>query len=323
VRAAAAWVVLVGCSFDHGASMQPDAACTRRSGTPWWSTDYQFRHRIDTGGAPPGYTVTVDASPLSNYFLSEGYEGVTVVVDHTTAIDREFTRGRMFVKVPVSGALWAYGQIGSGGVRELEDPNNVFVFAESFDSDASLSRFDLQPPGDWSHVEYGGLFKTQVLRVTGAGRHPAAIKNLMLGDGEISVRMRIRAGTGQQHNGLAARGKSMQPATMDGFVGQVQADVQRLRIAEYTDGVSPPAELAAMDRPLLNGYSMKLRFVGDTVSLYLGDELVLTTTRAGSDGELLGLFAHDCDVEFDDVRVRHAIDPEPVVTIGPPEPYCD
>ena len=53
------------------------------------------------------------------------------------------------------------------------------------------------------------------------------------------------------------------------FVGQLQADIQHARIAEYTNGISPPAELAIMDREILRdrSYGLRLRFVGDHITL--------------------------------------------------------
>lgn len=326
LAAAAGFAVVAACSFDHGVVAQGDASC-RRSGTPWWDPQYDYRYRIDTAGAPPGYTLTVDSKSLERFFGGEGYEPVRVVVDHTTVIDRVFEEyPRMTFKVPASGELWVYAGFLVNDYLEPEDPANVFTFAEDFDTYDGLARFDLQPPGDWAREEIPGPWSPNgVLRVTGASRHPAAIKNLTLADGEISVSVRFLAGTGQQHNGLAARSKSMQPATMDGFVGQLQADVQHARIAEYTDGVSPPAELSVMNRVIDRNrwYRVKLRFVGDVVTLSIDGTVVLTTTKSGSDGNLLGLFAHDCDVQFDGVRVRPAVDPEPIGTLGPEERYCD
>ena len=325
MRVAAAWLVVAACSFDHGALPQPDASC-RRSASPWWNAKYPFRYRIDTGGAPPGYTIAVDDAPLRGYFGGEGLVTAWVVVDHTTEIDRVFENGKMFVKVPAEGELWVY----AGPLDfelPLEDVRQVFQFADNFGDELPLDRFDLQPPQDWSMVTYPwGVGGTEhALRVTGAGRHPGAIKNLAVTDGEISASVRFLDGTGQQHNGLAARGNSMQPSTMDGFVGQMQADIQHARIAEYTNGISPPAELSVMNRAIERGrwYQLALRFVGDKLTLSIDDRVALTTTKSGADGNLLGIFAHDCDVEFDNVRVRPATDLEPVATLGPEETYCD
>lgn len=312
--------MLAACGFEHGAAMQPDAACI----APWWDSSYAVRYRLDTGGAPPGYTIALDATPLQQFVQGEGYVDAQVVVDHTTVIDRVFERGKMFVKVPADGELWVYVRSTSGQVHE--DLSQVFLFATDFGDELPLGTFDLQPPGDWSiATSEAGLGVQHMLRVTGASRHPAAIKNLALADGELSATVRFLAGTGQQHNGLAARGNSMQPATMDGFVGQLQADVQHARIAEYANGISPPAELSVMDHTIERDriYQLTLRFVGDHVTLSIDGEVALEATKTGSDGNFVGLFAHDCDVEFGSVRLRPAIDPEPVATLGPEETRCD
>jgi hypothetical protein len=323
VRLGAAALVFAACSFDHGSAVPPAGTCTPPPG--WWNPAYHVRARIDTGGAPTGYTIALDDTPLQRFFMGEGYVDAQVVVDHTTVIDRVFEGGRMYVKVPAEGELWIYAA--SSAIELHEDLNNVFLFATNFSDELPLDQFDLQPPGDWSVVTYdlGIAGRQHVLRVTGPGRHPGAIENLALTDGEISAGVRFLAGTGQQHNGLAVRGNSLQPATMDGFVGQLQADIQHARIAEYTNGVSPPAELSIMDRTIMRDrmYGLTLRFVGDVLTLSIDGEVALTTTMAGADGNLLGLFAHDCDVEFGYVRVRPAMDPEPLATLGPEERYCD
>jgi hypothetical protein len=147
---------------------------------------------------------------------------------------------------------------------------------------------------------------------------------MSLHDGEISGRMRWGTGGTQQHNGLAARGSNMVVATMDGFVGQLQGDVNRTRIAEYSDGISPPAELTSQAFTVDRGrwYDLRLRFLGDDLALAADGVPTLATTKTGSDGNLVGIYAHDCDVDYDDVRVRMYQEPEPMSTLGPDEPRC-
>jgi hypothetical protein len=49
---------------------------------------------------------------------------------------------------------------------------------------------------------------------------------------------------------------------------------------------------------------------------------ILTATATGSDGNHVGLYAHDTDVDYDDIRVRMLTLPEPTVTIGADEVRC-
>lgn len=269
------------------------------------------RYALSTS-APSGYTIDLDIAQLQ-----AAPEDIRVFVDDVTEIDRLIENGHLFFKMPAEGALSIH--IDERGAPPRADPSRVFMFAESFDDASAMPRFDLQPPGDWS------VTTEHVLHVAGASRHPGQINGLALGDGEVRARIRFGAAMGQQHNGVAARGKSMAPLTMDGFVGQLQADVQQARIAEYSDGFSPPAELVTMNRAVDRGvwYALRLRYVGDSIELFIDGVQTLVATKSGSDGELVGIFAHDCEVDFDDVRVRLAMDPEPVATIGPEEQYCD
>jgi len=67
---------------------------------------------------------------------------------------------------------------------------------------------------------------------------------------------------------------------------------------------------------------MRLRIVGDDLEFYVDNVLARSTTKTGSDGQLVGLFAHDCIADFDDVTLRMAVAPEPTVTLGAREDRC-
>ncbi|NVB85021.1 MAG: hypothetical protein HOV81_42030, partial [Kofleriaceae bacterium] len=64
------------------------------------------------------------------------------------------------------------------------------------------------------------------------------------------------------------------------------------------------------------------RVVGIDLAFQIVDGVPLTATKPGSDGKLVGLYAHDCDVDFDDVRMRTLITPEPSAQLGPDETRC-
>lgn len=305
------------CSFQHGALPGTDAAsCT----SPWWNGAYAHRYRVDTT-APAGYTLQIDATAALATSFTSTRNDVRVVVDHATELDRILTGSMLEVKVPPTGQLWIY----TGTISPTSppaDPANVYLFAESFETfpagDNVTARFDAQPPTEWSVVVDGG---NHIYHAQGTYRHPAAIQGMTLADGEIRARVRWGPAGGQQHNGLAARGSSMDIATMDGFVGQLQADVQHTRLAEYTDGISPPAELLVQNFTVERArwYAMRLRFVGDALELNIDGSTTLATTKSGSNGQLVGIYAHDTDVDYDDIIVRPLMQPEPTVTLGPDE----
>jgi hypothetical protein len=323
-------VVLIGaCRFAHGVAPDlpaGDAIDACAAAPPWWDPAYAHRFPIDVGGAPAGYTVQVDAAVALALALPGGNDLRFVVHDATAEEhDRELAAPLVEVRVPGRGTPWLYvGNAEAAAPRE--DPEGVFLFAESFDGvavgDNLSARFEPLPSSEWQVADDGG---NRVYRAAGGGRHPAAIRGLMLDDGEIRARVRFRSGGTQNHNGLAARGNSMVPATMDGFVGQLMRDVQRTRIAEYSNGVSPPVELSGAERAVTQGiwYALRLRFVGDDLELFVDDVRVATATRPGADGLQVGLFAHNCDVDYDDVRVRLAMEPEPIAMLGASEDRCD
>jgi hypothetical protein len=270
---------------------------------------------IDTGGAPAGYTLTVDITEA----LAIDATALHVLVDGVE-IDRIITGSSLDFRVPPAGTLLL---VEDASTRPYDDPANVYLFAESFEAfapgDATATRFVVIPALDWTIADDAG---NHVLHAGGTSRHPAAIQDVTLADGDIRGRMRVGAGGSQQHNGLAARGNNMEAATMDGFVGQLLGDVNRTRIAEYTDGASPPIELAGDIRAVTRGtwYSLRMRFVGDVVELFIDGTLALSATKSGWDGDLVGLYAHDPDVDFDDVTVRMAMTPEPIAQLGARSP---
>ena len=311
------YVLLVGCGFEHG---QLD---TEQCASPWWNNSYAHRFRVDTQ-APAGYTLQIDATAILAQSYTSSRDDVRVVVDDTTEIDRVLTRSMLELRVPAEGTLAIYtGDINASSPRA--DPSRVYLFAESFENyavgDNVAARFDVLPPTDWMVANDLG---NHVFHAQGGSRHPAAIAGMSLHDGEISARLRWGTGGTQQHNGLAARGSNMLQATMDGFVGQLQGDLNRTRIAEYTDGFSPPAELVSDPFTVVRGhwYELRLRFFGDEISLAVDGVPTLATTKPGSNGDLVGLYAHDTDVDYDDVRVRMYQQPEPAYTLGPDEPRC-
>ncbi|HUS30073.1 MAG TPA: hypothetical protein VMZ53_16315 [Kofleriaceae bacterium] len=317
-------VLLVGCgacSFEHGrlSGGDGDAQCTK----PWWDASYAHRFRVDTQ-APAGYTLQIDATAVLAQSFTSSRDDVRVVVDDTIDIDRLITGSTLELMMPAEGTVSIY----TGNIAPpspLADPSRVYRFAESFESfavgDNVAARFDALPPSEWRVADDLG---NHIFHAQGAARHPAAIVGMSMTDGEIRARMRWGLGGTQQHNGLAARGSNMLPATMDGFVGQLQGDSNRTRIAEYSDGFSPPAELTSQGFTVERGrwYELRLRFLGDDLALVIDGTPTLATTKTGADGTHVGLYAHDCDVDYDDVRVRMYQQPEPAYTLGPDEPRC-
>jgi len=305
------WLVLAGCQFTPG-SVPTTGPC---------ETPATVRFPIDAGGAPPGFTITVDVTDA----LALGTE-LRVFDDADGERDRIIEGSLLDVRMPASGGL--HLEAGDGASPPLADPANVYLFAEAFDSvpigDKLVTRFDARPATDWSVIADATAPGNQVFHAAGAARHPCAFLGMTLADADIRARIRVGPGGTQQHNGLAARGNNMIEATMDGFVGQLMGDVNRRRIAEYTDGVSPPAELIGLDVGVtrMQWYSLRLRYVGDAIDFFVDGALTLAAIKPGSDGQMLGLYAHDTDIDYDDLTVRMAIAPEPVATLGPRE-ACD
>jgi hypothetical protein len=311
----ASLLVLAACSFDHGvpAGATSDAACV--TSPPWWDPAFVARFPVGVT-APPGYTLRVDATAA----LAAGPD-VRVVVDApvATEIDRLLESSSITFQMPAAGNVWLYAGPGAGAPKA--NPANVYRFAESFDAMALGGNADGPliplPANEWKVNDDGG---NHVLHAAGIARHPAAIRNLMPSDVEISARIRYGAGGGQNHVGLALHGNSMAADTMDGFVGQLQLDIQRARIGEYVNGQTP-TDLFGVNRTIARQrwYALRLRMIGDTLDFFVDDQPVATATKSGSDGSLIGLFAHNCDVDYDDVRVRMAMTPEPLATLGTEE----
>lgn len=266
---------------------------------------------IDAGGAPPGYTITVDITEALAVFPADQLRVVAGGAD----TDRIINGSLLDVKVPATGNLALVGVSIPGAPA---NPANVYLWAQDFETVATpaLAGLTVEPTGDWSIVDDGG---NRILHVGGSGRHPAAITNMTIADSDIRARMRVGVGGTQQHNGLAARGNSMVGTTMDGFVGQLMGDVNRTRIAEYTNGASPPLELVGDTRTVTRSqwYSLRMRTIGTLSELSVDGAVVLSTTTAGGDGQMIGLYAHDTDADFDDITVRVAIEPAPVASLGP------
>jgi hypothetical protein len=285
---------------------------------PWWDPAFTSRFPLSVS-APPNYTLRIDASTV----LAAGPDVRVVVHDATDAreLDRVLESPALSFRVPSAGSVWLYAGPGPGTAKA--NPANVYLFAEDFESAAPgayVGGLDPLPATEWTVVDDGG---NHIIRTAFAGRHPAAVRNLLVDDVEISARMRYGPGGSQNHCGLAARGNSMAVATMDGFVGQLMQNIQRTRIAEYTDGISPPIELVGLDRPVPRDtwFELRMRIIADTLELYVDGALQLTAVKTGSDGRMVGIFAVDNDTDFDDVRIRLAQTPEPVATIGA-EQHC-
>jgi hypothetical protein len=317
--------VFAACNLTHGHAPIDaigDGAAPACTTTPaWWSGAFHTRYAIGIGGAPEGYTLRVDATAV----LATATDVRIVVHDTMTReIDRVAEGTALSFRVPGAGTVWLYAGTGSGVAAT--NPRNVYLFAEDFEGIAAGSNADGPfiplPATEWTVVDEGG---NHIYRTIAGSRHPAQIRNLLIDDSEITARMRFGPGGAQNHSGLASRGNSMVPATMDGYVGQLMANVNRARIAEYTNGISPPVELSGMDRPVPRStwFVLRLVTIGNNLRFYVDGVLQLTATRLGSDGRTIGIFAVDNDVDFDDVRVRAALDPEPIATLGPAETCGD
>jgi hypothetical protein len=317
-----ALLVLAGCSFAPGrlgGTSGSDAATDDASDATDAPTDGEVAlcdagssWPINTGGAPVGYTITVDITEALAVFPANQLH----VMANSADVDRIVTGSLLDVKIPATGTLALVA--GSSGAPS--NPLNVYLWAQDFEVPATPALADLtvEPTGDWSVID-DGVSTNRILHAGGTGRHPAAFTGRNMADSDIRVRMRVGTGGTQQHNGIATRGNSMVAASMDGFVGQLMGDVNRTRIAEYTNGASPPVELVGDARTVTRAqwYALRMRTVGTLVELYVDGALVLTTTTGGGDGQMIGLYAHDTDVDFDDITVRMAVAPAPVATLGP------
>jgi hypothetical protein len=316
--------LLAACGFTHGRT--PTDAVTTTDGdappacttTPaWWNDAFSTRYPINTSGAPEGFTLRLDAASV---LATDPNVRVVVHGATTQELDRLVEGNLVSFKVPPSGTLWLYAGSGSGVAPA--NPRNVYLFAEDFDDIAAGGNADGPfiplPANEWSVFDDGG---NHIYRTVAAGRHPAQIRNLLIDDSDITARMRFGPGGAQNHSGLASRGNSMVPATMDGFVGQLMANINRARIAEYTDGGASPPELAGMNRavPRATWFDIRMVTIGTNVSLYVDGTMQVSTTKTGSDGRAIGIFAVDNDVDFDNVRVRMALNPEPAGSLGPAE----
>jgi hypothetical protein len=304
------------CSFQHGElpGAGPDGAPAACATTPpWWNSAFVARFPLSVS-APANYTLTVDASAA----LAVGPD-VRVIAHDTTAteLDRVLDGSNVTFKVPASGAVFLYA--GPGPSTAKANAKNIYLFAEDFEGIALGSNadgpFNPQPPNEWTVSDDSG---NHVFHAAGIARLPAAVRNLMPTEIEMQARVRIGAGGGPNHIGLAARSNSMDPTTMDGFVAQLQLDIQHQRIGEYVNGASPPNELAGVTGTVSRGtwYKLRFRLVGSVLQFYIDDQLIVSAAAGAADGSLLGLFGYDCDVDFDDVRIRAATTPEPVATVG-------
>ncbi len=309
-------ILLAACNFDHGvltdSNTNGDApACMTTP--PWWDSAFVARFPLAVS-APAGYTLRVDASAA----LAAGPDVRVVVHDPMPReIDRLLDAPSVTFKVPASGSVWLYAGPGAGTAKA--NPANVYLFAEDFEAitlDTNADGpFDPQPPNEWTVIADGSA--NRVYHAAGIARHPAAIRGLMPNNVEIEARMRVGAGGGDNHNGLAVRSNNMTTTAMDGFICQLQENGSRWRLAEYVNGTSP-TDLAGIPRAVtkLVWYRVRLRVIGDVLTLYVDDEQIATATKTGSDGQLIGLFAFNSDVDYDDVRVRMAATPEPTATVG-------
>lgn len=62
-------------------------------------------------------------------------------------------------------------------------------------------------------------------------------------------------------------------------------------------------------------YALRLRIIDNAITFFVDGQQIGTASKT-SDGNFAGLFAYNCDVDFDDVRVRMAVNPAPTATIG-------
>lgn len=300
-----------------GDGADDDAPLCHGATPAWWNAAWATRVHVDTGTAPSGYTLRIPASTVLARALPS-FDDVRAVSDDGDEIDRVIEGRTIVVKVPASRSLWLYVENPAAGAP-LADPANVFLFAESFDtmqigSDGS-PRFAPVAANTWTVAADGA---NHVYHALNNMRLNAQISSVLLLEGEIEARMRPGPAGGNNHNGLMVRVTATDLAGFDGFVGQLQEDVDVSRVVEYQNGVSPPVTLAQITRPVDRGtwYDMRVRFAGGVVESYINGTLEVTGANANVDGQMLGLFSHYGDADFDDVRVRAVMSPEPAVALG-------
>jgi hypothetical protein len=315
-------VLVTACQFSPSAPPPDDEVPIECGAAAWWDAGWAHRFAIHPASAPADYTLRLDVS--SALASSQLADDLRVIVDDAGTLrelDRVIDGSMLELRVPASGALWLYTG-NAAAMAAPADPAAVYAWSESFDTLAIDSdgspRFEPVPAPEWRVVDDGG---NRVYRAAGNSRHPSPIPGLALANGEIRARVRVGPGGTQNHNGLLVRASSTVPAILDGYVGQILEDVDGTRIAEYTDGISPPAELVRITRPVERAtwYQLRMWFAGSVIEVHVDGVLEARTTTAANNGELIGLYAHDTDVDFDDVRVRAISDPEPAATLGPRE----
>ena len=325
-------VLLAGCSFEIRAGTPGDASIpdgldaidapvfTCQTQPPWWDLTWQHRVLVDTGGAPPGYTLVFDASAVIAASQASGADVRAVIHDSAGAreLDRLVEGNTVALRVPDGGALYLYvGRPGASAGPSA--PGNVYAFAEDFEAFAvgvdGAPRFAPTPPTGWSVADAGG---NHVYRAAQGSRFATAISDLRLPHGEVEARVRFGTGGGSNHAGLLGRGSNLVQVMFDGFVEQLLGDSNLSRVAEYVDGISPPVQLASLARTVERDrwYRLRLRFAGDTVELYVDGTLEASGPSLATNGDRVGLFAHQADLDYDDVRARAVLVPEPVVALG-------
>ena len=313
-------VLVTACQFSPPSAPPDDEVpidCSR-----WWDASWADRFAIDAAGAPADYTLRLDISgALASSQLADDLRVIVDDAGTLRELDRVLDGSMLELRVPASGALWLYAG-NAAATAAPADPSAVYAWSESFDTLAIDSdgapRFEPVPAPEWHVVDDGG---NHIYRALGAGRHPAPIPGLAFANAEIRARVRVGPGGTQNHNGLLGRAASTVPEMLDGYVGQILEDVDGTRIAEYADGISPPAELVRITRPVERAtwYQLRMWFAGSVIELYVDGALEARTTTAANNGDRIGLYAHDTDVEFDDVRIRAISDPEPAAGLGPRE----
>ena len=310
-------LLLGACGFSARLEPGADADAAACIEGAWWNAQYKHRFPIDTSGAPASYTARIDATAVLALSMASG-DDVRVVVDHASELDRTLDGNAVETRVPASGSLWLY--VGNPAASTPPaNPNAIYTWSETFSTLAVNSdgtpRFTPQTPASWRVVDDGG---NRIYRVVGSGRHPAPITGMTATNIEVRARIRVGPTAGQNHNGLLVRASNVVPATLDGFVGQLLEDSEYSRIAEYIDGASPPTERGTRARAVARNtwYAMRMRAIGTTLELYVDGVLDVSTTMGTNNGMLAGLFAHDPDVDYDDVHVRRLVSPEPSFAVG-------
>jgi hypothetical protein len=311
-------VLLLGCDLSRtlggAATTEPDGDATPdgcETSSTWWNS--QWAQRFAITGAPAGYTARVEipAGSLANT------DDVRIVVDDTTELDRAIDGAFVEFRAPPSGQVALYIGNASAGMPPA-NPAAIYSWFEAFDAMAVNSngapKFTPQTTA-WRVVDDNG---NRIYRVAGGGRHPAPIASVASGDVEIRARMRIGAGGGSNHNGLLVRAANIVPDNIDGYVGQLLENNDYSRIAEYQNGASFPPELGTHTRPVARAtwYALRMKALGNRLELYVDGTLEVASTMGAANGTTFGLYAFDADVDYDDVRVRLLVNPEPAIALG-------